>query len=75
MKYTNQLPEMVTPVEPSWLKQLVSIKGMEVVVETTRNTLYGKLLEVEHDHIVLEIGGRVAFIRSQQIISIMPTHS
>jgi hypothetical protein len=47
---------------------------MEVVIETTRNTLFGKLLEVEHDHIVLEIGGRVTFVRSQQIISVMPTY-
>ncbi|MBU2701250.1 hypothetical protein Ga0466249_002364 [Sporomusaceae bacterium BoRhaA] len=72
MKYRYELPEMITPVEPSWLKRLISVMGMEVVVETTRNSLYGKLLEVEHDHIELQIGHRVTFIRCQQIISVMP---
>lgn len=72
MKYQYKLPEMMTPVEPSWLKRLISIMGMEVVIETTRNSLYGRLLGVEHDHIVLQIGHRVTFIRCQQIISVMP---
>ncbi|MBP2638048.1 MAG: hypothetical protein H6Q72_3955 [Firmicutes bacterium] len=72
MKCGSQLPEMYTPVEPDWLKRLVSIMGMEVVVETTRNSIYGRLLEVEHDHIVLQIGHRATFIRCQQIISVMP---
>jgi hypothetical protein len=67
-----QQPEMITPVEPSWLKRLVTIIGMEVVVETTRKELYGKLLAVEHDHIVLQIKYGIAFVRCQQIISVMP---
>jgi len=74
MKCGSQLPEMITPVEPSWLKRLLSVMGMEVVVETTRNSLYGRLLEVEHDHVVLQVGPGVAFIRCQQIISVMPIH-
>lgn len=72
MKYSKQLPEMITPVEPSWLERLLSVMGMEVVVETTRNSLYGRLLEVEHDHIVLQVGHSVTFVRCQQIISVMP---
>jgi len=72
MKYEFQLPDMVTPVEPAWLKRLMSIIGMEVVVETTRNSLLGRLLAVEHDHIVLQIGHGDTFIRCQQIISVMP---
>lgn len=72
MKCRYEVPEMITPVEPSWLKRLSSVTGMDVVVETTRNSLYGRLLEVEHDHIVLQIGHSVTFIRSQQIISLMP---
>ncbi|MBP2643299.1 MAG: hypothetical protein H6Q67_1186 [Firmicutes bacterium] len=74
MKYGSQLPEMYTPVEPDWLKRLVSIMGMEVVVETTRNALYGRLLEVEHDHIVLQVGHGAIFIRCHQIISVMPLY-
>ena len=74
MKYRFQLPEMITPVEPSWLNRLLSVMGMEVVIETTRNSLYGRLLEVEHDHIVLQVGHEVTFIRCQQIISVMPVH-
>ncbi|MBP2629931.1 MAG: hypothetical protein H6Q70_559 [Firmicutes bacterium] len=67
-----QQPEMITSVEPSWLKRLVAMIGMEVVVETTRKELYGKLLAVEHDHIALQIKYGVAFVRCQQIISVMP---
>ena len=67
-----QLPEMYIPVEPDWLKRLVSFIRMEVIVETTRNSLYGKLMEVEHDHIVLQVGHGTIFIRCQQIISVMP---
>ena len=67
-----QQPEMITPVEPSWLKRLVTMIGMEVVVETTRKELYGKLLAVEHDHIVLQIKYGITFVRCQQIISVMP---
>jgi hypothetical protein len=74
MKYVSQLPEMITPVEPSWLKRLISLAGMEVVIETTRNSLYGRLLEVEHDHIALQIGHGMTFVRCQQIISVMPVH-
>jgi len=74
MKYGLQLPEMITPVEPSWLKRLISVKGMEVKIETSRNVLYGRLLEVEHDHIVLQLGYGVTFIRCQQIISVMPIY-
>lgn len=72
IKDASRLPEMVTPVEPSWLERLVTIIGMNVVVETTRNTLYGRLINVEHDHIVLQVGHGVNFIRIQQIISVMP---
>lgn len=72
MKYGCQSPEMITPVEPFWLKRLISVMGMEVVIETARNSLFGRLLEVDHDHIVLQIGHGVTFIRCQQIISVMP---
>ncbi len=72
MKCQYELPEMITPVEPSWLKRLTSVIGMDVVVETTRNSLHGRLLEVEHDHISLQIGHSVTFVRCQQIISLMP---
>ena len=65
---------MITPVEPYWLKRLVSFIGLEVVIETTRNSLHGELQEVEHDHIVLQIGTELFFIRCQQIISVMPIY-
>ncbi|MCE5284586.1 MAG: YuzF family protein [Pelosinus sp.] len=72
MKGEVKMPEMVTPVEPDWLKRLVSITGMNVAIETTRKSLCGRLLEVEHDHIVLKIACGVIFIRNQQVISVMP---
>ena len=54
------------------MERLLSIAGMHVVVETSRNTQYGKFLEIEQDHIVVKIGLSVTFIRCQQIISVMP---
>lgn len=75
MKPNFPLPEMITPVEPYWLKRLVSFIGMEVVIETTRNSLHGELQEVEHDHILLQIGTQQIFIRCQQIISVMPLYN
>lgn len=67
-----QLPEEVIPAEPAWLKRLMPYVGIDVVVETTRNSTFGRLLEVECDHIVLHTGHVVTFIRCQQIISVMP---
>ncbi|MBP2662070.1 MAG: hypothetical protein H6Q71_18 [Firmicutes bacterium] len=72
MRPEFRLPEKVTPVEPSWLNRLMPYVGMYVVVETPRNSTFGRLLEVECDHIVLHTGHVETFIRCQQIISVMP---
>ena len=72
MEYKHKMSDLITIIEPCFIERLLSLVGMNVVVETPRNDQYGKLLEVEQDHIVLKIGDTVEFIRCQQIISVMP---
>jgi len=72
MECKFKMPDTITIIEPCFIERLLSIVGMHVVVETSRNTQSGKLLEVEQDHIVLKNGSSVTFIRWQQIISVMP---
>ena len=67
-------PKMIMLFEPCWLKKLGSMIGMELIIETTRKELFGKLLEVEHDHLALQTKYGILFVRSQQIISVMPVH-
>ncbi|WP_199883946.1 DUF2642 domain-containing protein [Anaerosinus massiliensis] len=67
-------PKMFMLVEPYWLKKLNSMIGMELIIETTQKELFGKLLEVEHDHLALQTKYGILFVRSQQVISVMPVH-
>ncbi|WP_373370377.1 YuzF family protein [Alkalicoccobacillus plakortidis] len=52
-----------------------------VEAQTTRGAVRGKLLDVQPDHLVIEMGGTPFYIRTQQIIwffqqnnTILPTH-
>lgn len=61
-----------TSVDPFVINRLHAVTGKVLLVQTTRDTLRGKLVEVQPDHIVLSIGDATFFIRIQQIVSIMP---
>jgi len=54
MECKFESPEIIATIEPFLMERLLSIVGMHVVVETSRNTQYGNLLEVEQDHIVVK---------------------
>lgn len=63
---------MITIVDPYVFQTLQSVIGKVLVIQTVRDSIRGKLKDVKPDHIVLEAGDSVFFIRIQQIVTIMP---
>ncbi|AZB44248.1 DUF2642 domain-containing protein [Bacillus sp. FJAT-42376] len=69
----NQAPQMITIIDPYVYQTLQTVLGRDLVIQTVRDTVRGKLEDVKPDHIVLKASGEaVFFIRIQQIVSIMP---
>lgn len=62
-------------MDPYVVQTLQSVIGRRLVIETTRDSVFGKLVDVKPDHIVINVDGhgRTFFIRIAQIVSIMPT--
>ncbi|TDL78638.1 YuzF family protein [Peribacillus frigoritolerans] len=63
---------MITIVDPYVFQTHQSVIGKVLVIQTVRDSIRGKLKDVKPDHIVLEAGDSVFFIRIQQIVTIMP---
>ncbi|MDR0139957.1 YuzF family protein [Metabacillus idriensis] len=72
MQNQSQGPQMITIVDPYVFQTLQSVIGKVLVIQTVRDSIRGKLKDVKPDHIVLEAGDSVFFIRIQQIVTIMP---
>ncbi|WLR51903.1 YuzF family protein [Bacillus tianshenii] len=74
--YAMMNPQMTTQyhtmIDPFVVSTLESVVGKVLIVQTTRDTIRGKLKEVKPDHIVLLAGDSTFFVRIQQIVSIMP---
>ncbi|MCA1320539.1 YuzF family protein [Bacillus tianshenii] len=66
------MPIQYMLVEPFVYQTLMSIKGSTVVVETSRGSIRGILRDVKPDHIVLFEGDSSFFVRSAEIIWVMP---
>ncbi|WP_237458305.1 YuzF family protein [Pontibacillus yanchengensis] len=64
--------QLMTLVDPYVVHTLQSVVGNMLIVETTKDTIRGKLIEVKPDHIVLTAGDSTFFVRIQQIVTIMP---
>ncbi|PLR86766.1 hypothetical protein CVD25_18245 [Bacillus canaveralius] len=58
--------------DPYVYQTLMSVVGNPVVVQTVRGSVRGTLRNVKPDHIVVEMGGNPFFIRTQQIIWVVP---
>ncbi|TYS01700.1 DUF2642 domain-containing protein [Rossellomorea vietnamensis] len=43
-----------------------------LIVSTVRDTLRGKLIDVKPDHVVMNVGDETFFVRTCQIVSVMP---
>ncbi len=67
-----EAPHMVTQVDPYVFATLESVKGKEVVIETVRGNLRGKVKDVKIDHVVIQSKDSNFFVRIQQIVWIMP---
>lgn len=67
-----QAPHMVTLVDPYVFETLQSVKGKEVVIETVRGSIRGKVKDVKVDHVVIQAKDSAFFVRLQQIVWIMP---
>ncbi|NMH69251.1 YuzF family protein [Bacillus sp. RO3] len=60
-----------TRIDPFVVNRLQTLMGKTLIVETTKDTIRGDLIEVQPDHISLQAGDSVSFVRIQQIVSIM----
>ncbi|MDL4840197.1 YuzF family protein [Aquibacillus rhizosphaerae] len=70
MDGTQTLPVMV--VEPYVYKAASSLIGKFVVVETTRGSISGTLIDAKPDHILLQQRESSFFVRLCEIVWIMP---
>ncbi|WP_332696420.1 YuzF family protein [Halalkalibacter lacteus] len=68
----QQTPSFVSQIDPYVYQTLQEITGTMVVIQTTRGTVSGRLKTVMPDHIVVESGGSPFFIRTQQIVWVIP---
>ncbi|MBU7594743.1 YuzF family protein [Metabacillus halosaccharovorans] len=68
----QQTPSFVSHFDPYVYQTLQGITGTFVVVQTIRGSVSGKLKTVMPDHIVVESGGSPFYIRTQQIIWVIP---
>ncbi|ALC92232.1 hypothetical protein AM500_22495 [Bacillus sp. FJAT-18017] len=58
--------------DPYVFQTLSGIVGSQIAVETVRGSVRGRLANVQPDHIVVEFGGNAFFIRTAQIIWVVP---
>lgn len=74
MHHMSQMPQsiMVYPVDPYVVETLMSIRGKNVLLETTRGGINGCIADVKPDHVVLDVRGRMFFVRICEIVWIMP---
>lgn len=62
----------VSSVDPYVYQTLQGVRNKQIVVETVRGSVTGKLTTVRPDHIVVESGGSSYFIRTAQIVWVIP---
>lgn len=58
--------------DPYVYQALMSVVNQPIGVQTSRGSIKGKLTDVAPDHIVVEMGGNSFYIRTQQIIWLVP---
>ncbi|MGM0792768.1 MAG: YuzF family protein [Bacillota bacterium] len=67
-----QSPAPVFHFDPYVYQTLQIVLGRNLVVETVKDTLRGRLMDVKPDHIAVKSGDEIFFIRIAQIVTIMP---
>ncbi|MFA9559115.1 YuzF family protein [Evansella sp. AB-rgal1] len=58
--------------DPFVVQSLQSVLGRNVVVETSKGSIRGKLADVKPDHICIHMKDATFFIRIQEIVWFMP---
>ncbi|WP_420850637.1 YuzF family protein [Paenibacillus lutrae] len=66
------IPQPVFSIDPYVYAALQTLIGTRIVVETVRGNNRGKLAQVKPDHIVVQEDGKQFFIRTAQIVWVMP---
>lgn len=82
-RQTPQMPQMtqglqtkqVTVVEPFVYGAATSLVGKRAVVETTRGSISGMVMDAKPDHIVLQERESTFFVRLCEVVWIMPDPS
>jgi len=73
MHHQQQMgPQMFSMVDPYVYQALQGTMGCELVVETVRGSVRGKVVDVKPDHVVLHTGGTSFFVRISEIVWFMP---
>jgi hypothetical protein len=62
----------VSHFDPYIYQALQSITGSQLIIQTTKGSVTGKLKTVMPDHVVMKSGGSSFFIRTQQIVWFIP---
>ncbi|GAA0371173.1 YuzF family protein [Bacillus horti] len=71
--YREVSPELISSIDPYVYQALQSLKGKKVVVETVRGSVRGNVQDVKPDHVVVQAHGSSFYIRTAQIVWVMPT--
>jgi hypothetical protein len=58
--------------DPYVYQTLSNVAGSQVAVQTTKFSVRGRLANVMPDHIVVEMGGNNFYIRTKEIIWVVP---
>ncbi|AVV55800.1 hypothetical protein C7121_06435 [Paenibacillus glucanolyticus] len=69
----NPALSTVTLVDPYFYHTLRSLQGKPVVIETFRGPVRGTITDVKPDHVLLQTDNSSFFLRTQQMIWVMPS--
>lgn len=73
MPTNMQMPYQVSCVDPFVVQTLMSIIGSNAVIKTGGESIYGRIIDVKPDHVVVQAHGEATFfIRIEEIAYIMP---
>lgn len=69
---SHQTPSFVSSIDTYLYQSLQGLLQSTIVVQTTKGTVTGHLTTVMPDHIIVESGGSPYFIRTEQIVWVIP---
>lgn len=69
---TQNGPMQVIAIEPFVYEALRSLKGKRAVLDTTRGSVSGMVVDAKPDHVVIQEYDSTFFVRIREIVWIMP---